>query len=65
MTQYTCVLFIKNIICSAVVILLELQEKRMNAFFQANACFQWVILHFSLSHMNILFIIYEPWRAVC
>jgi len=40
MTDYTYVLFIKNIIYSAAVILLELHEKRMNVFFQANACFQ-------------------------
>lgn len=65
MTEYTCVLFIKNIICTAAVIFLELHEKGMNAFFQASACFPWVIMLLSLPHTNILFIIYEARGLVC
>lgn len=65
MTEYTCVLVIKNIICSALVILLELHQRRRDGFFSCQCLFSWVITHFSLSHMNILFIIYKPWSMVC
>lgn len=50
MTEYTCVLFIKNIICSALVILLELHQKRTDGFFSCQGLFSWVITHFPFPH---------------